>query len=72
MAQNAITPQHKIDTDQIKEKVAQEKESVRDTVYKVSAAVSNAILVILGMGIVAADDCRIHPLGTDGPNGCNH
>lgn len=25
MAQNAITPQHKIDTDQIKEKVAQEK-----------------------------------------------
>ncbi|MFL2068904.1 PTS transporter subunit IIC [Leuconostoc mesenteroides] len=52
MAQNAITPQHKIDTDQIKEKVAQEKESVRDTVYKVSAAVSNAILVTLGMGLL--------------------
>ena len=52
MAQNAVANEHQIDTEKIQEKVGEAKESVRDLVYNTSAAVSNAILVTLGMGLL--------------------
>lgn len=51
MAQNAITAEQ-VKSASYKKSVAVDKESIRDTVYKVSAAVSNAILVTLGMGLL--------------------
>ncbi|MBS0957810.1 PTS sugar transporter subunit IIC [Leuconostoc pseudomesenteroides] len=51
MAQNAITAEQ-VKSASNKKSVAVDKESIRDTVYKVSAAVSNAILVTLGMGLL--------------------
>lgn len=52
MAQNAVANERQIDTEKIQEKVGEAKESVRDLVYNTSAAVSNAILVTLGMGLL--------------------
>ncbi len=52
MAQNAISNVRQVEAENIKGKVNESKESIRDTVYKVSAAVSNAILVTLGMGLL--------------------
>ncbi|MDI6667194.1 PTS sugar transporter subunit IIC [Leuconostoc falkenbergense] len=51
MAQNAITAKQ-VKSASNKKSAAVDKESIRDTVYKVSAAVSNAILVTLGMGLL--------------------
>ena len=51
MAQNAITAEQ-VKSASNKKSAAVDKESIRDTVYKVSAAVSNAILVTLGMGLL--------------------
>ncbi|MCT4379840.1 PTS transporter subunit IIC [Leuconostoc pseudomesenteroides] len=51
MAQNAITVEQ-VKSASNKKSAAVDKESIRDTVYKVSAAVSNAILVTLGMGLL--------------------
>lgn len=51
MAQNAITARQ-VKSASNKKSAAVDKESIRDTVYKVSAAVSNAILVTLGMGLL--------------------
>lgn len=51
MAQNAITAEQ-VKSASNKNSAAVDKESIRDTVYKVSAAVSNAILVTLGMGLL--------------------
>ena len=49
MAQNAISNVRQVEAENIKGKVNESKESIRDTVYKVSAAVSNAILVTLAL-----------------------
>lgn len=51
MAQNGITAEQ-VKSASNKKSAAVDKESIRDTVYKVSAAVSNAILVTLGMGLL--------------------
>lgn len=51
MAQNAITAKQ-VKSASNKKSAAVDKESIRETVYKVSAAVSNAILVTLGMGLL--------------------
>uniref|UniRef100_UPI00289D7F5D PTS transporter subunit IIC n=1 Tax=Leuconostoc pseudomesenteroides TaxID=33968 RepID=UPI00289D7F5D len=51
MAQNAITAEQ-VKSASNKKSAAVDKESIRDTVYKVSAAVSNAMLVTLGMGLL--------------------
>ncbi|MGR8838226.1 PTS sugar transporter subunit IIC [Leuconostoc falkenbergense] len=51
MAQNAITAKQ-VKSASNKKSAAVDKESISDTVYKVSAAVSNAILVTLGMGLL--------------------
>lgn len=52
MAQNAMMKDSQVDKEVIQEKVGEAKESVRDIVYNTSAAVSNAILVTLGMGLL--------------------
>lgn len=52
MAQNAMTPGREIDTEKMQEKVVEAKASMRELVYNTSAAVSNAILVTLGMGLL--------------------
>ncbi|CAM3136866.1 PTS transporter subunit IIC [Leuconostoc rapi] len=52
MAQNAINKEAQINKEVIQEKVGEAEESIRDIVYKTSAAVSNAILVTLGMGLL--------------------
>ncbi|ORI85442.1 PTS transporter subunit IIC [Leuconostoc lactis] len=52
MAQNAITAASPVDTEHIQEKAVEAKASMRELVYNTSAAVSNAILVTLGMGLL--------------------
>lgn len=52
MAQNAMTAASPVDTEHIQEKAVEAKASMRELVYNTSAAVSNAILVTLGMGLL--------------------
>lgn len=52
MAQNAMTTASPVDTERIQEKAVEAKASMRELVYNTSAAVSNAILVTLGMGLL--------------------
>lgn len=53
MAQNSVSHQPMIiDKKAITDEVTQTKTSIKETVYNVSAAVSNAILVTLGMGLL--------------------
>lgn len=52
MAQNAITAASPVDTEHIQEKAVEAKASMRELVYNTSAAVSNGILVTLGMGLL--------------------
>lgn len=52
MAQNAMTAASQVDTEHIQEKAVEAKASMRELVYNTSAAVSNAILVTLGMGLL--------------------
>ncbi|WP_312040611.1 PTS transporter subunit IIC [Leuconostoc lactis] len=52
MAQNAMTAASPVDTKHIQEKAVEAKASMRELVYNTSAAVSNAILVTLGMGLL--------------------
>ena len=52
MAQNAMTAASPVDTESIQEKAVEAKASMRELVYNTSAAVSNAILVTLGMGLL--------------------
>lgn len=52
MAQNAMTVASPVDTEHIQEKAVEAKASMRELVYNTSAAVSNAILVTLGMGLL--------------------
>ena len=52
MAQNAMTAVSPVDTEHIQEKAVEAKASMRELVYNTSAAVSNAILVTLGMGLL--------------------
>ncbi|GHC17790.1 PTS transporter subunit IIC [Leuconostoc lactis] len=52
MAQNAMTAASPVDTEHIQEKAVEAKASMRELVYNTSAAVSNAILVTLGMELL--------------------
>ena len=52
MAQNAMTAASPVDTEHIQEKAVEAKASMRELVYNTSAAVSNAILVTLGMRLL--------------------
>lgn len=52
MAQNAMNKESQINKKVIQEQVGKSEESIRDIVYNTSAAVSNAILVTLGMGLL--------------------
>ena len=53
MAQNSVSSQKMvIDKDTVIADIVQSKISIKETVYNVSAAVSNAILVTLGMGLL--------------------
>ena len=52
MAQNTMTAVSPVDTEHIQEKAVEAKASMRELVYNTSAAVSNAILVTLGMGLL--------------------
>lgn len=52
MAQNGMTTASPVDTERIQEKAVEAKASMRELVYNTSAAVSNAILVTLGMGLL--------------------
>ena len=52
MAQNAMTAASPVDTEHIQEKAVEAKASMLELVYNTSAAVSNAILVTLGMGLL--------------------
>ncbi|MEX0380419.1 PTS transporter subunit IIC [Leuconostoc sp. MS02] len=52
MAQNVMNKESQINKKVIQEQVGKSEESIRDIVYNTSAAVSNAILVTLGMGLL--------------------
>lgn len=52
MAQNVMNKKSQINKKVIQEQVGKSEESIRDIVYNTSAAVSNAILVTLGMGLL--------------------